>query len=294
MVGHASIPLIPRQTFFGNANALDPQLSPDGRWLAWIAPVNGVMNVWVAPLTSLNARPLTRETDRPIFEHLFARTNAHVLFRKDKDGDENFNLWCVGLDGSEPRNLTPYRDVLANIVGFHHDDPTLIAVGINDRDPRWHDLYIIDIGSGERRLLYENTDEIAQFVLDRQLDLRLATTTRNKGTGSAILKWTGAAFEEIMSIEADDVGNTFPLHINHAGNAWFLQSSIGRDKSSDPACRLDDRRANAGRQPSEGRRNGVHDRPAHRGSDRRLGRIFEERVDRGRSRNWTRSRIAPA
>jgi dipeptidyl aminopeptidase/acylaminoacyl peptidase len=233
MVGHDSIPLIPRKTFFGNANALNPQLSPDGRWLAWIAPAHGVMNVWVAPRHDVTkARPLTRQTDRPILEPLFARTNAHVLFSKDKDGDENFNLWCVGLDGSDARNLTPHRDVLANVVGFHYDDPNLIAVGINDRDARWHDLYIINIRTGERRLVYENTEEIEGFLLDRQLDLRLATTTRNKGFGSAILKWTGVAFEEIMSIEADDVEGTFPLHINHAGDAWFLQSSVGRDKAA--------------------------------------------------------------
>ena len=233
MVGHASIPLIPRKTFFGNANALNPQLSPDGRWLAWIAPADGVMNVWVAPRDDLaNARPLTRETGRPIFEHLFARTNAHMLFYKDRNGDENFNLWCVGIDGSEARNLTPFRDVLANVVDFHHDDPNLIAIGLNDRDARWHDLYIIDIRTGERRLVYENTDEIERFFLDRRLNPRLATTTRNKGSGSAILKWTGAAFEEIMSVGADDAENTFPLHVNNAGDAWFLQSSVGRDKAT--------------------------------------------------------------
>ena len=232
MVDHTSIPLIPRKTFFENANALNPRLSPDGRWLAWIAAVDGVMNVWVAPRDDLTrAQPLTRQTDRPIFQHWFTRTNAHVLFRKDKGGDENFHLWCVGIDGSGARDLTPYRDVQANIIGFHYDDPNLVAVGMNDRDARWHDLYIVDISSGERRLVYENTTEIAGFVLDRRLNLRLATTTRNKGRGSAVLRWTGTAFDEIMSIEADDVLCTEPLHINCAADAWFLRSSVGRDKA---------------------------------------------------------------
>ena len=164
MSGHSSISLIPRKTFFGNAEALNPKLSPDGRWLAWIAAVDGVMNVWAAPRDDLTkARPLTRQTDRPIFTHWFARTNAHVLFLKDKDGDENFNLWCVGTDGSDARNLTPYPDVLAHVVGFHHEDPNLIAVSMNDRDARWHDLYIVDIRTGERRLVYENTTEIARL-----------------------------------------------------------------------------------------------------------------------------------
>jgi hypothetical protein len=144
MVGDTSVPLIPRKTFFENANALSPKLSPDGRWLAWIAAANGVMNVWVAPRDDLTkARAITCQTDRPIFAHWFARTNAHVLFWKDRNGDENFNLWRVGVDGTEARNLTPYRNVLARVVGFHHEDPNLIAVGMNDRDARWHDLYSV-------------------------------------------------------------------------------------------------------------------------------------------------------
>ena len=130
-----------------------------------------------------------------------------------------------------PGFSTPYPDVLAIVLGMHRENPHLIAVGMNDRDARWHDLYVVDIRTGERRLVYENTDEIASFVLDSQLQPRLATTTRNKGLGSAILKWTGSAFEEIMSIEADDVLNTGPLHVNRAGDAWFLLSSIGRDKA---------------------------------------------------------------
>ncbi len=232
MGNDTGVPLIARKAFFENANAASPRLSPDGRWLAWLAAVDGVMNVWVAPRDDLTqARPLTRQTERPIFAHWFARTNAHVLFVKDKDGDENFNLWCVGLDGSVARNLTPYRDVLATVLGMHHDDPHLIAVGINDRDPRWHDFHIVDIRTGERRLAYENTDEIETFVLDRELNPRLAMTTRNKGAGSAILKWTGAGFDEIMSIEADDALSTYASHVNRAGDAWFLCSSVGRDKA---------------------------------------------------------------
>jgi dipeptidyl aminopeptidase/acylaminoacyl peptidase len=232
MPGDCSIPLIARKTFFENANALNPRLSPDGRWLAWIAAADGVMNVWVAPRDDLvKARPLTRQTDRPIFVHWFARTNAHVLFLKDTDGDENFNLWCVALDGSAARNLTPYREVLAVVLGMHHDDPHLVAVGMNDRDARWHDVYVVDIRTGERHLVYENTGEVASFVLDSRLKPRLATTMRNKGTGSAILKWSGAGFDEIMSIETDDVLGTEPSHVNRAGDAWFLRSSVGRDKA---------------------------------------------------------------
>src|SRR5262245_51040453 len=144
------------------------------------------MNVWIAPRDDLaQARPLTRQTQRPIFEHSFARTNAHVLFRKDAAGEEDFHVWCVGVDGGEPRDLTPFADTMAYVAGFHYGDPNLVAIGINDRDAKWHDLHVVDIRTGDRRLLYKNVNEIADYVLDSQLGLRLATSTRGKGSGSA-------------------------------------------------------------------------------------------------------------
>lgn len=233
MEGTADAPLIPRKVFFDNAYALDPQLSPDGRWLSWLAAVDGVMNVWAAPREDMTkARPLTRQTGRPVFQHWVARTNAHVLFSRDTNGDENYHLWCVDLVGGEPRDLTPFGAVHTYLAGIHYDEPSLVAVAMNDRDARWHDLYIVDIETDERRRLYENTDEIASFVLDRQLGLRLATTTRGKGQALAILKWNGRAFDEIKAVAAKDVLLTWPSHVTAAGDAWYLSSSIGRDRAA--------------------------------------------------------------
>jgi hypothetical protein len=118
MFDRTGVPLIPRKTFFENANAVNPKLSPDGRWLAWIAAVEGIMNVWVAPSNDLTkSRTLTRQADRPISELWFARTSAHVLFLKDKGGDSLYGGMvrrfgrpgCTGFDA--------YRDVLATLVG---------------------------------------------------------------------------------------------------------------------------------------------------------------------------------
>ena len=229
----ADAPLIPRKVFFENANALDPDLSADGQWLSWLAAVNGVMNVWAAPREDLTqARLLTRQTERPIFQKCFARTNAHILFSKDTNGDENFHLWCVALNGGEPRDLTPFGAVHTYLAGFHYGDPRLVAVAMNDRDARWHDLYIVNLYTGERRCLYENTNEVEGYILDSQLGLRLATTTRDKGQGLAILQWNGRTFKEIKSIAAEDVLLTDPLLVTRAGDAWYMASSIDRDKSA--------------------------------------------------------------
>jgi acylaminoacyl-peptidase len=225
--------IIPRRVFFANPQAAAPLLSPDGRWIAWLAPFQGVMNIWAAPRNDLAAaRPLTRQSDRPIEDFWFARTNAHVLYSLDRDGEENFNIWRVGLDGSAPCNLTPCAGAMAVLIGMHLHQPNLIAVALNDRDSYWHDLHVIDILSGDLRLVYRNRDEIARFVVDGDLNLRLATTTFGRDGGLGVLRWDGENFHEIMAVSADDALVTSPLHFTGEGDAWFLLSSIGREKAA--------------------------------------------------------------
>lgn len=233
MTAIADVPLIPRKTLFGNPSRLEPHISPDGQWLSWLAPVDGVMNVWLAPAANPgDARPLTRQKERPIQFHWFARTSAHVLYGRDTGGDENFHLWCVGIDGSEPRDLTPYGAVTVRWLGEHKGNPGLVAVGLNDRDARWHDVYEIDLRTGKRRLRHENTSEIAQYILDHELELRLAARTRQDGGGHTILKWTGDRFEKMFDIGLEDDLNTHALFFTRDGTAWHLVSSEGRNTAA--------------------------------------------------------------
>lgn len=231
MTSIGTIPLISRKTLFGNPSRVSPSLSRDGKWLSWLAPRDGVMNVWLAPIGILDeARPLTNARDRPIPYQSIANTNAHVLFIQDKAGDENFHLWCSDFSGNV-RDLTPYGEIVVRFYGSHLDNPNLLAIGLNDRDKRWHDLYVLDIATGERRLVHENTGELSGFTVDQQLGLRLATRARAEG-GHELLRWDGAGFQTIMTVDLEDDLTTHPAHFNAAGDAWYLASSVGRDTSA--------------------------------------------------------------
>jgi acylaminoacyl-peptidase len=191
------------------------------------------MNIWLAPVAEpAAARPLTRHTDRPIPFQWFARTGDAVLYGKDTGGDENFHLWCVGVDGSEPRDLTAYGAVTFRWYGAHRDDRHLVAVGLNDRDARWHDLYALDLRSGTRRLIHENTSEISHFFVDHDLKLRMATRTRKDGGGRQLLRWSEGRFEEMLAIDLEDDLNTYPLFFNRAGDAWYFLTSQGRNTAA--------------------------------------------------------------
>lgn len=158
--------LIPRKVLFGNPDKASPRISPDGQKLSFLAPVDGVMNVWVGPIDRPgDAKPVTRDTKRGIRIYFWAYTSGHILYLQDAAGDENWHVYAVTLASNETRDLTPLKKVNAQIVDVSHKFPTELLIGLNDRDPQYHDLYRVNIGSGERQLVQKNT-EFAQFITD--------------------------------------------------------------------------------------------------------------------------------
>ena len=174
-------PLLDREVFFGNPQISGAQLSPDGRYIAFVQDYEGVRNVWVKgtdePFEA--ARPLTAD-ERPVPGYFWSRDGGYVLYVQDKGGDENFHVYAVDPAGAtagavpQARNLTDVDGVRALIYAVPQDDPGHIIVGLNDRDPAYHDVYRVSLATGERELLIENTEEVGAFGFDDDGDVRLA------------------------------------------------------------------------------------------------------------------------
>src|SRR5262249_8887344 len=142
-------PLIDRQLIFGNPEITGAQLSPDGRYLAFIKPWKETRNIWVKrtqePFSA--AKLLTTETKRPIAGYLWSRDGKYVIYVKDNDGDENFNLYAVdpaaaaapASDAPPSRDLTGLKGVLVVPYSVPKYDPDVVYIGLNDRDKAWHD-----------------------------------------------------------------------------------------------------------------------------------------------------------
>ncbi|MBX3130531.1 MAG: S9 family peptidase [Polyangiaceae bacterium] len=223
-------PLIPRDVLFGNPEHTSPRLSPDGKRLSWLAPRDGVLNVWVAPLDDLaSKRPVTADKKRGIRVHAWAYTNEHVLYAQDEGGDENWRLYSVALATDAALDLTPMKGVQARIVQASPKKPTELLLGINDRDPKWHDTYRVDLTTGKRTLVEKN-DGKASYVADDELALRFATASV-KGGGYSVLQKKGAKWAPFATIALEDTRNTNLLGLDAAGKELFWTTSIGRDRS---------------------------------------------------------------
>ncbi len=224
--------IIPRKTLFGDPVAMDALVSPDGMWLSWIAPFEGVLNIWKAPIGDIaQSAPITQTKGRPIWWHMWSQDSRFVLFTNDENGDENSHLFAADAASGELRDLTPLPDIAVTLMMASPDRPDEILVGINDRDPSWHDVWSINIATGERTLLWENTQELSSFGFDWLHQLRFATTSL-AGGGARILRIENGALTPWIDIPYADSLTTYANCFNRANTHLYFASSLGRNTNA--------------------------------------------------------------
>ena len=214
-------PLIDRELIFGNPEIAAAQLSPNGQYIAFVKPWKDTLNVWVKavgePFSA--ARLLTTESKRPIAGYFWTRDSKYILYVKDNDGDENYNVYAVdpsikpaaGAQAPASRDLTGLKGVRVVLYEAPKSDPDLVYIGLNDRDKAWHDLYKLRISTGEKTLLRKNTDRIVGWDFDLKGQLRLAE--RNADNGDT----------EILRVDADKLTKIYSCSVfESCGTLHFL------------------------------------------------------------------------
>jgi len=175
---YTATPLIPRSVLFGNPEKVSPQISPDGKLLAYIAPHNGVLNVWIRSFAvndeRIDERVVTNDTKRGIRMFFWRKDSAHIIFIQDQDGDENWHIYQTEIASLETRDLTPFSGVHAQVVASNPDFPDTLLVGLNIRNPQLTDVYRVDLRTGESELDTENPGDVSGWTADNRLQIRAA------------------------------------------------------------------------------------------------------------------------
>lgn len=225
--------LIPRDALFGNPERANVQISPDGRYLGWVAAVDGVLNVWVAPADDLGkARAVTTDKTRGIRQYFWSHRPDTLLYLRDTGGDENFHLFAVDLASGQARDLSDFPATRAEVVGVSHLHPESVLVAMNDRDPKWHDLYRVDLASGQRTLLEKNTRQIAGYIADPDFKVRMASRAREDG-GNDLLEPDGKGGWKVTGqIPFADSLTSFPGGYTSDGKTRYFFDSRDRDTAA--------------------------------------------------------------
>jgi len=223
--------VIPRKVIFGNPERSIPLISPDGARIAFLAPLNGVMNVWVAPINDIAAaKAVTQEKIRPIRIYQWALNGTHLLYMQDEGGNENFHLFAVDVAKNTTKDLTPYPKTRAQIVATSYDRPDHVLVGLNNRDEKWHDAWLVNVATGEGKMVQQN-DGFLGFVADNDLAVRFAAKPTPDG-GQDIIRLDGGAWKPFTKVPGDDALTTNVLGFSGDNKSIYMIDSRGRDKAA--------------------------------------------------------------
>ena len=228
------VPLIERAKLFGNPSKVAGRVSPNGEWLAWIAPRDGVLNIWMAPVANPGAaKALTAETKRPIRQYFWSPDSKTILFLNDSGGDENFLLYGVDIATGAQKTITPFEKTRALVVGISRVVKDRILVGLNNRDARWHDVHSLDLATGKLTLVLQNDGGYAGFTADEHSSLvsRRSRPLMAAPSSSEIVngKVEDSAF---ATVGLEDSQTTGPLGFSTDGKTLYWLDSRGRDTAA--------------------------------------------------------------
>ncbi|HEY1271123.1 MAG TPA: S9 family peptidase [Terriglobales bacterium] len=177
----AQTPLIPRSVLFGNPERTAPQISPDGTMLAYLAPDQGVLNVWVRTLGKTDDHVITADRKRGIRNLSWRYDSKNILYAQDQNGDENWHVYQTNLATKQTRDLTPFEKARADIIAMEPGAPDTVLIQSNKRDPKVFDAYRVNLQTGEATVDTENPGDVAGWQPDHALQVRAAQVTTPEG-----------------------------------------------------------------------------------------------------------------
>lgn len=233
MTTTARVELIPKKVLFGNPVKTSPRISPDGKHMAYLAPVNDVLNVWVSEIGKENYQPVTQDMERGIRFYLWAADNRHILYIQDVGGNENFRLYATNIETKETRDLTPFDNVQVRLIDRDKHFPDELLIGLNKDNPQVHDVYRLHLPTGELTLVAKNPGNVAGWVTDAEFKVRGALTALPDGSHELLVRETEESdWRSLVTWGFDDANTSAPISFTKDGQSLFL---------------IDSRNVNAGR-----------------------------------------------
>ena len=231
--------LIPRELIFGNPDKASPQISPDGSHISYLAPVEGILNVWVASIDDpSDSKPVTQDHGRGIRSYGWTFTNRHIAYTQDDGGDENWHIYSVDIITKKIADLTPIDGVQARFQEISPNYPEELLLALNDRDPQLHDIYKVNIITGTRELIEQN-EGFAGYITDENYKIRFANRVTPDGGNEILSRSDDGTWSQFLKIEVEDTLTTSPLGFDKSGRSVYLVDSRGRDTAALVSLNID-------------------------------------------------------
>ncbi|MFP4253702.1 MAG: alpha/beta fold hydrolase [Halothece sp.] len=218
-------PLIPRSILFGNPKRARPRLSPDAKYMAYLAPDDqDVLQVWVRTIGETDDKQVTQDKKRGIRAYFWTYKPDQLIYLQDADGDENFHLYAVNLANNVVRDLTPFQGVKAQPIDLDPETPDQVLVGLNLNDAQKFDVYRINLNNGAVEFDTDNPGNIVSWTADAQFQIRAAVAATADGGSDLLYRETpNQDWECLRHWSADDEGGV--LSFSQDGKTLYIVGS---------------------------------------------------------------------
>jgi dipeptidyl aminopeptidase/acylaminoacyl peptidase len=225
--------LLARSILFGNPDRADVKISPDGKLIGFLAPSQGIVTLSVGPAEDIaKAQPVAPDATNRVRSWWWAGSNR-ILFARDKDGDENGHLYVVDLAKKETKDLTPVDGIHTELVGLSPKRPREALIGLNDRDKKFEDVYLVDLSTGTRKLAQQNDGGYGGWLVDDDLRLRYAERQNPDGSTDIVRPGQGKApATSLLHVPVEDSLTVKGVDFDKSGDTLYLKDSRGRDTSA--------------------------------------------------------------
>ncbi len=224
--------MIPRQVLFGNPEKSMARISPDGAYLSYLAPVEGVLNVWIAAVDDPDsARPITNDEERGIRHYDWTYDGQHILYYQDAKGDEDWHVYATNIATGETRDLTPFEKVNSQILSVNEKTPDEILIGINNRNPQLHDVYRIALSTGERTLVEENPGFVS-YLFDNDDRTRFAMTFSPTGGQEILQRDESNQWQPFLEVPNTDALTTYLTGFDKSNQILYMIDSRKRNTAA--------------------------------------------------------------
>ncbi len=185
----ASLPMIPRSILFGNPDKTEPRISPDGTKLAYLAPSDGMLSVWVRTIGDADDRVVARDPVRPIMILQWQGDSHHVLYLQDTAGNENYHIFQASVNGGASRDLTEGKPATrSTILAVDHRYPSELLISSNEREETVFDVYRVDLESGCAVLDTQNPGNLVRWLSDNDFVVRAAVAQNTDGSSLILVR----------------------------------------------------------------------------------------------------------
>ncbi|TRW79302.1 S9 family peptidase [Mycolicibacterium sp. 018/SC-01/001] len=224
--------LIPVADLFRPPTRAAATISPDGTTLAFLAPWQNRLNVWISDLEDEAAEPrcVTADANRSVLHYEWTDDPRCLIYLQDVNGDENWHVFRVNLDHPEPTavDLTPFPGVMALPIREVKNGTTTVMM--NKREITLLDAYELDIATGQLTLLAENPGHVNNWLSNDRGDL-LATSLTSDGD-LELSRAHGGALHHIARFDgADYPVGIHPMTITPDGTGVWMGSNRGTDRT---------------------------------------------------------------